>query len=387
VVDAGYYTFGVNADDTFALRVVGETFEQAHGPTTILDTFSPDTIYSDRDGQIGAGLGQINLAPGKYDIEFLSSQSAGGSGHELFVARGQWTDVSQTDHWRLVGHQSVGDISVPGIKDMQFNVTTTLPGGPDVDSLADAEFELTNTTGLVTAPWSVINFADPDNAGGGGSFLPNNTFDNGTNADDNNFAVEITGTLVIPAAGDFIFGFRGDDGTSLQIENQTWGTIIQAPNATSMIVGDSLVFDDNVADSFTLATMSLAAGEYPLRAVYWEFGGGAHFELHGDSAFFGTTRLLGSQVAGVFTDPDGLTLVAPPLDIVFVDWAYDKHAESFFVEWISESGRQYEVQFSFDAVTWFPVSTITASGPTANATIAGSHETPYALFRIRLVEP
>jgi len=82
----------------------------------------------------------------------------------------------------------------------------------------------------------------------------------GVDIDD--FVVEATGTLTIPAAGDWTFGVNSDDGFSLRVGNF------------------SMSFADPRAPADTLGTFNFpAAGDYPVRLVFYEQGGGSCVEL------------------------------------------------------------------------------------------------------------
>ena len=69
-----------------------------------------------------------------------------------------------------------------------------------LNSLADAADEIATGPNL-TGNYASVNFADPENNGGGGHFGGDVPFPSDTAADDNDFAVEVEATLEILLAG------------------------------------------------------------------------------------------------------------------------------------------------------------------------------------------
>ena len=192
----------------------------------MIDHLSPgdDTLFADR-GAVSGAFGHVFLSAGTYDIELVVNQTAGTSGHELFVARGIHTDFADTIDWRLVGHQSDGQIGYPVINNTTFVVKTSDAGGSAITNLAEAEMEILTNSVFTTTP-AVINYADPEASGGGGAIAGDISFPNDALEDDDEFAVEVTAQVNIPVSGNYTFGFRGDDGSSLQIEGGVWDSII-----------------------------------------------------------------------------------------------------------------------------------------------------------------
>ena len=348
VQTADTYTFAVNADDSFALRLRGASWSGVNGGFAMIDHLSSgDTMFVDQFAYFATAFGRVNLAAGFYELDFVAHQDRGGSGHEVLVARGNFSSLADTPDWRMVGHVSAGTIGRPGVQVSGFTVTTSAPNGPVVNNLLDAQVQIGATGTTSTQP--VINFADPDNPGGGGSFSPNTPFPRGTaGVEENDFAVQVDAVITIPVEGDYIFGYRSDDGASLQIVGQSWLGIVDTVDGVSVIAGDTVKYDQITGDSFTRAKIHLAAGTYSLRGLYWERGGGAHYELFGDTALNGQTRLLTAGAAASYQDPDGLRLIAPPLlhaTVYNPDHTYD-------LVWDSSPGLNYRVEYAFDLPNW-----------------------------------
>ena len=103
------WTFGVNSDDGFRLRIAGATFDAAYGqPGT---TVNGDTLEFFSPRGPNDSFGVINsLAAGDYDVELISYERAGGSDTELFAAAG--TNTSWNSDFRLVGDTANGGLAV-----------------------------------------------------------------------------------------------------------------------------------------------------------------------------------------------------------------------------------------------------------------------------------
>ena len=385
VTNTTAWTFVLRSDDSGAIRIPGQVWTTAYAG--VIDIRSPDTLYRERSA--GELRGVITLPPGLHDIEVLAYERAGGAGHELYAAPGQHDVDTDTPAWRLVGHRTRGDLPVPGIR-MQngtnWLVRVSAPGGnstiTELNSLANAELELTSDPNVIQVGRDFIDFTDPQDGGGAGSFSNNLPFPNGTGAADDDFAVEATGLLEIPADGDYQFGFRSDDGASLQIVGQTWSNLTFAVNANSVISGDTLIHNALTGDSHTRASIRLAAGTYPVRVVYFERGGGAHLEVYGDSLLNIQPDLLRGGGGFVGTDPPGLALaVVEPIQVAAP--TVNPSFGQMTLSWNSMPGASYRVEWSVDHTTWTPLlSGIASQGTTTLLTFADTFGSTFLLFRI-----
>lgn len=380
-----HYTFGVHSDDGCALRIAGQAWVSQNG-SGIIDPMDPSTLFTPAGTANFRGV--VQLTAGEYDMEFISFQDGGASGHELYAVSGSVINDIDSQDWTLVGHLSLGSYKVPGILELagtNFLVRTSAPGAnmaiTNLNSLADAETELANDPGIVTGNWDVVNFHDPERAGSG-TFAGDSPFDNGTPADDNDFALEVTGTLEIAHEGAYIFGFRGDDGSSLQIAGQAWSNIVFSPNANTVIAGDTLKHDANTGNSNSGASIYLAAGNYDLRAVFWERGGGSSFEIFGYDIMRPVPALLRAGAAGLVVDPDGLALVSQsaPATILLGDPGYTGGMFSF--SWTSEPGATYKLQWTADYASWTDVQTVASQGAETSVTVPDNFAMPFVVFRV-----
>ncbi len=141
----GLYTFGVNTDDGFALRIVDAPngFRRLSGTaTTLIDMAQPNTIY--RSGGTASNRAVIELTAGQYDIEFAFYEAGGAAGFELFAAAGDFTNEGDTTAWRAIGHTSSGGLTI---------VAQPVDPGPGDDTLSISEFDFDSATGDFSFTW------------------------------------------------------------------------------------------------------------------------------------------------------------------------------------------------------------------------------------------
>ena len=129
---------------------------------------------------------------------------------------------------------------------------------------------------------NVVNYV---NTGDGAHFGGDFTFPGMTiNVDENNFVTEATGILTIPTSGNWTFGVNSDDGFRVDIGANTFS--YPSPRGP----GD------------TFATFNLAAGDYSVRLVFYECGGGSEVEFFAAPGTFGgfdaSFRLVGDTASG-----------------------------------------------------------------------------------------
>lgn len=156
-----------------------------------------------------------------------------------------------------------------------------------VNTLATAEGVLANPAQQVgvaaeTAP--VLNYF---NTGGDGHYGNNRPFPGQTiGVDVDDFVIEATATITFPSAGPWTFGVNSDDGFQLTI-----GAF-------------SIAYPNPRGPADTLGVFNVpAAGDYPLRLVFYERGGGSGLELfaaRGERSGWNATdfRLVGDTANG-----------------------------------------------------------------------------------------
>jgi hypothetical protein len=156
-----------------------------------------------------------------------------------------------------------------------------------VDSLAAADSVIADPARRVGTVSENAAFLDYFNSGGQGHYGNNLPFPGhaiGVDVDD--FVIEATAIITIPSAGSWTFGVNSDDGFRLNIGSFE----ISHPSPRG---------PDDTLGVFTVP----AAGDYPLRLVFYERGGGAGLELFaaaGSRATWDSTnfRLVGDTARG-----------------------------------------------------------------------------------------
>ena len=190
---------------------------------------------------------------------------------------------------------------VAGVANAQFQVRVKNTGadfaGPD--EIASAEVALANPGIPVSATDTpdVISYGD-------------NAFPAGTAEEQ--FVLEATGLLVVPAAGTYRFGVNSDDGFQLTVAGATVSNTANenepVADTTDLEYNDPRGGADTDGD-FTFA----AAGNYPIRLVFYENGGGEQVFL--TQVLGGGSRVnLGNTGAGALDvipipEPAALSLV------------------------------------------------------------------------------
>jgi hypothetical protein len=147
----------------------------------------------------------------------------------------------------------------------------------------------------LTVSSSTINYVGASTGGNYGSDLPF-PGDSSVSDDREDFILEITGIITIPQTGFWTFGVNSDDGFSLEI-------------------GDfSVSFPNPRGPSDTLQQFQFnQAGDYPLRLVYYERGGGACLELFAASGALAEAGWNGNDFFLVGDEnPLGLSVSSEP---------------------------------------------------------------------------
>ena len=167
----------------------------------------------------------------------------------------------------VTGAFSITQVNAPnlGMGHIDVAVSALRPGHPMV-------------TGTVTGTRQFLNLTDPQTNASAGSFGGDLPFVGDTGADDNNFAMVAKGIINVPAAGNYSFRVRGDDGFAMRIVGQTWGSVTGG-GGVDPLDAQTMMFAGGTGDSNTIGTVNLAPGTYNLEMVAFEGGGGANQEL------------------------------------------------------------------------------------------------------------
>jgi hypothetical protein len=261
---------------------------------TVASEFSP--WFPTQYPNISYGLGQ--------DVQVTPLVSNSGPAFIFVPTNGalgaSWT-AAGFDHaaW-LKGTNGVGyELSVPGfaVRNIRANV-----GVCDLGTAESVLATPSQQAAVFTANPATLNYL---NSGSGAHFGNDATFPGFTvGVDENNFVVEATGILTIPASGPWTFGVNSDDGFRVTLGAQEFS--YPSPRGP----GD------------TFATFNLAAGEHPFRLAFYECGGGSEVEFFAAAGaytgFDAAFRLVGDTAGGGLavkslpvTGPDAVRSIRP----------------------------------------------------------------------------
>jgi len=325
----GYYTFCVGSDDGFTLQFPGHDFTSVSGPGSsgifpnIVPFANGNALRFWGTRGIADTLGVIYLPAGNHPFVLTYHEGVSGSGIEFSAAPGVKTQFDE--QFRLVGHQSIGTIPVPGLSGDAW-VEAIEPGGwsgSEIDSLQDAIDALIEGP-LYADYYSSVNFCDPGleiEPVDGGAFPGDVPFPNDVpGVDDDDFGVAVGGQLDIPQNGIYQIGYNSDDGTQLLIFGVSWDGIVPGSHPSSVIIFDQLVTDTITDWSWTAGEINLNAGTYDFGMAMFERSGGSFLELFGRGCGPGgwdpNWHLLTVGGSGFIEDFDGLQLVPSPQILV-----------------------------------------------------------------------
>ncbi len=273
----GTYTFGVNSDDGFRLKMgAAETVVvEATGVKSPSDV-TGDVIFP-TSGSYYYELTYFEGAAGS-EVEFfgrgpsIPTNTLVGSG-ALAVAQGGSYAISNPVPFLvpdLAGHK----------------VQVALANGGNILDLSQAAQTFTGSIGTRagTGTVSVVNFRDFANTAVGGGFAGDvdfHAFSGLPGGDINNMALKAGGFLFFPTAGTWKFGINSDDGASLTI------------GFNKVINADGPRGGGNVVRSVSISQ----AGYYPYELLYFENGGGAQVEFFAQGPGDAAPVLVGNNAA------------------------------------------------------------------------------------------
>ncbi|HUU11050.1 MAG TPA: lamin tail domain-containing protein, partial [Phycisphaerae bacterium] len=223
--------------------------------------------------------------------------------------------------WTLRGQTGVGyEAAVPGFAVYNYFAKS------DIGSLGEAESVIATPSkqlSIVSRNDPVINYWRGGHFGGDVPY-PGTSF----SEDPNRIVTEAFATITISTAGDYTFGVASDEGFGLQIVGATTTWV---GNSTTPAGSDRIDFAGLRGTGDTLGTFNFpTAGQYDLRLVVFENGGGqsgelfaapgshttydSSFDLVGDTANGGlyveSQVVSGSAAGGVFEDVIGTDVEA-----------------------------------------------------------------------------
>ncbi|MBM3846971.1 MAG: hypothetical protein FJ405_11890, partial [Verrucomicrobia bacterium] len=202
-----------------------------------------------------------------------------------------WTANSFNAASWLAATNGIGyEQSVPGLAVKNFKANVL------VGSLAAADTVIATPSQQSAVYSENRSFIDYFNSGGTGNYPNNITFPGLSLAVEvEDFVIEATATVTIPAAGQWTFGVNSDDGFRLNV-----GSF-------------STSWPDPRGPADTLATFNFAsAGDYSLRLVFYERGGGSGVELFAAQGSFATWNGVNFKLVGD-TANGGLAVRSVPI--------------------------------------------------------------------------
>ena len=306
IPEGGYWTFGVNSDDGFSLRVAGAEFV---GGSNFTPGTGGEMLVFDAGRAADDTLGTFYFpAAGDYSLTMVFFESIQGLELELWAAEGMKGVFDPTFH--LVGDTANGGLLAAGTPTECFSVTNYKSSIGFIENLAQAQSVIDNPENRSWSASETVATINYLNTGPAGQFGGDRPFPNMPNtADYDGFVVKATGRVHIPGEGDWTFGVNSDDGFSLQLSGATFvGGVNYTLPGTG---GDMLVYDGSRGPGDTLGTFHFpAAGDYDLTLVYFEGSWGAEVELWAAQgtkpAYDSTFRLVGDTPNG------GLGMVRVP---------------------------------------------------------------------------
>lgn len=349
----GAYTFNVHSDDGFAIRILSQ--KAGAGQPLVQHKFTATRsggAYIDEDGALtflgntgdSNTQGTINLAPGKYDVEFVWWDQTGGAFAEVSTAKGDFVNGGSSigaPQWLLLGSNEtraqVGPFKQPARLTGPATVTNFNSGA---SSIVDGVFiwrQGSPSTGTATAN-DIVFRGNAGSAPLGGAvdagmhhYFPNAP----TGMDINDFNTYVNGSFQVldtdGAPGETMtFALLADDGAAMRIIGQDFTGVGGDTRAViSPMLGETgpnaddvwLIADYDTGNTNALGLITLPEGTYSLEAFQHEAGGGAALEVwvaQGDRLVSGLTSgaffpLTTATLADRFLAANsGLALVAGP---------------------------------------------------------------------------
>lgn len=363
--EEGDYTFRITGDDGFGLRVTGASFSSVFGDAAnMLHPADPSVVFRPEYGGNGNAVAICNFpAPGDYLVEFFGFEGGGGAYQEISWIPGAFTDVDETTGWSLLGDTSGfvpenpwGDLPEallpPLPEDGEGGWSTYLFYGASVGNLANTMNYLRDVADPATATATFLpTLNHADNGGNAGRFNPSAPYPDDPNAggDTDNIAMVARAFVVAPVSGNYTIQVRSDDGFLLRFANPS--NVFSSLNGAGSLrtaFPNEVYFPDGTGDSNTRASVSLNAGTHELIYIWWEGGGGSHFEISAAPGIqpdqSGPFELLGTTEStdNLYVGSGG------PLGIVISDFVYDPVTDRFTLTFNSRSGTDYLIAADTD---------------------------------------
>lgn len=298
----GAYTFNMHSDDGFAVRILSQATPAAplvQHKFTALRTVE-NGGYIDQDGTLvfinGTGdsntQGLINLAPGKYEVEYVNWEGGGGAFYEVSTAKGDFVNNPGVPQWTLLGDPTVKAGSGPFKQAAKLNAAATVKNTEGFGGAVIDDAILTFRANPTLTGQSTVNDVILIGENGVGP-APANTisptrhhlFPNGGG---DNFFTQVNGSLKVldtdGLAGETLtFGLFADDNAALRIVGQNFTSAVGDGNtAIGTPAGETdtwLIADFATGNTNARGLITLAEGDYNFEAFQLELGGGAGLQV------------------------------------------------------------------------------------------------------------
>ncbi|MGD1978051.1 MAG: hypothetical protein PVJ98_01545, partial [Akkermansiaceae bacterium] len=338
---------------------------------------------------------------GDYLVEFIGFEIGGGSYQEVSWAPGLFTSVNATSTWELIGDTS-GLVPESRWGAIPEGILPPLPTGGETGWSTYIYYgasvgNLTNTMnylrdaadpGTATATiLSELNHAD--DGANAGRFNPSAPFPGDPNpgGGTDNIAMIARANVVASVSGNYTIQVRSDDGFLLRFTNPE-NRFLSMDGAGSLRPGNAneVYFENGTGDSNTRASVFLEAGVHELVYIWWEGGGGSHFEISAapgiEPSQDGPYELLSNTVSATnLYIGGGITTELAISSIV-----YNGGTDEFTLTFNSSLGVDYIITADTDLLGFETVIGVPVAG-TGESVIVGPFSNPFpgsskAFFRV-----
>jgi hypothetical protein len=305
---AGDYTIRVRGDDGYGLRIPGVNFSAVKGATqNTLGSDGSTAYFTEGTGNSNAWI-QINVPEdGDYLVEFFAFEGGGGSNQEILINTGHH-DNFNANGWELFGN--MGEYNAASRwGEIPSSVLPYLPqdgtdeegwhakiwysarngAGQEVNNLdqtmrflRDLEAETSTFGGFWDGFLNALNHSE--NGDNRGRINPTEAYPRPEPGDgdfrNDRIAMVAHARLAVPEDGDYTFQIRSDDGFLMRFLDPDNTFHTESGNGKiEMLYPSEITHENGTGDSNTRAAAYLTAGSHDIAFVWWEGGGGDHFEV------------------------------------------------------------------------------------------------------------